>query len=50
MNTTYPDWMQEAVRIEREMREEIAEKARLEREQQEADERRLGRALPEARS
>jgi len=51
MNTTYltyPDWMQEAVRIEREMREEIAEKARIVREQQEADERRLGRALPEA--
>lgn len=48
MTLTYPDWMQEAVRIEREMREEIAEKARIEREQQEADERRLGRALPEA--
>ena len=51
MNTTYltyPDWMQEAVRIEREMREEIAEEARIERERQEADGRRLGRALPEA--
>ena len=48
MNMTYPDWMQEAVRIEREMREEIAEEARIERERQEADGRRLGRALPEA--
>lgn len=51
MNTTYltyPDWMQEAVRIEREMREEIAEEERIERERQEADGRRLGRALPEA--
>ena len=48
MNTTYPDWMRDAVRIEREVREEIAEKARIEREQQEAAERLLGRALPEA--
>jgi len=48
VNMTYPDWMQEAVRIEREMRAEREEAARVEREQQEADERRLGRALPEA--
>ena len=51
MNTTYltyPDWMQESVRIEREMRAEREEAARIEREQKEEDERRLGRALSEA--
>ena len=48
MQTTYPSWMNLAVRIENERRAEIAEKERIERERVAQEDRRLGALLPEA--